>query len=73
MPLTDSITAEGAIDVRGIYPAPPGPDWGWRIQILPAAAELSIVMYNVHPEGQEDLAVRAVHGRGAEFAPPGGR
>ena len=27
--------ASGTIAVRGSYAAPPGPDWGWRIEIAP--------------------------------------
>jgi len=51
--------ASGTVDVRGSYPAPPGPDWGWRIQIRSTSArEFQIVMHNISPEGQEDLAVQ---------------
>ena len=48
-----------SVDLRGSYQAPPGPDWGWRIAIgSSSAAELRIVMHNISPEGQEDLAVQ---------------
>ena len=51
--------ANGAAHVRGSYEAPPGPDWGWRIAIRSVSAnELQIVMHNISPEGQEDLAVQ---------------
>ncbi len=51
--------AEGSVDLRGSYAAPPGPDWGWRIVIRSISAnELQIVMHNISPEGQEDLAVQ---------------
>jgi hypothetical protein len=55
----------GVIDVRGTYAAPPGPDWGWRIQIEAElqAGLLVLLMYNVHPDGKEDLAVQATHRR----------
>ena len=55
----------GAIAVRGSYPAPPGPDWGWRIDLEPASDALRIVMHNVSPDGQEELAVEG-HYRRAE-------
>jgi hypothetical protein len=59
-----AIDAAGAIDVRGSYAAPPGPDWGWRIVITPGAADtLQLAMYNITPEGDEDLAVRADYRR----------
>jgi hypothetical protein len=55
-----SIEAQGAINVRGSYEAPPGPDWGWRIVITPKSGKkLQIVMDNISPEGAEELAVRA--------------
>ncbi len=53
-------TAEaGTANVRGSYAAPPGPDWSWRIAIRSGSPnELQIVMHNISPEGQEDLAVQ---------------
>ena len=52
--------AEGAVDVRGSYAAPPGPDWSWQTVIRAGSAnELEVVMHNTSPEGQEDLAVQA--------------
>lgn len=56
--------ARGAIEVRGFYAAPPGPDWGWRTVVGPGAdGKLRMVMYNVSPDGAEDLAVEAVYTR----------
>jgi hypothetical protein len=55
-----SIDTQGAINIRGSYEAPPGPDWGWRIAITPKSGkELQIAMYNISPEGAEELAVQA--------------
>jgi hypothetical protein len=55
-----AIDPQGAIDIRGSYEAPPGPDWGWRIVITPKSGkELQLVMYNISPEGVEELAVQA--------------
>ena len=48
-----------AIELSGTYAAPPGPDWGWRIAVSSvSSAALQIVMHNISPEGQEDLAVQ---------------
>ncbi len=59
-----AIDSQGAIDIRGSYEAPPGPDWGWRIVITPKSGkELQLVMYNISPEGVEDLAVQADYKR----------
>ncbi len=56
---------DGALSVRGSYAAPPGPDWGWRIDIAPAdGGRLRVAMYNIWPEGKEDLAVKAEYSRG---------
>ena len=58
-------TARTAVfDLHGTYAAPPGPDWGWRITIRSgSASELQIIMHNISPEGQEDLAVQANYQR----------
>ena len=54
----------GIVDVRGHYPAPTGPDWGWRIVIaFEKDRELIMTMYNIAPDGQEALAVKAVYAR----------
>src|SRR3954447_22519485 len=39
----------GVIAVRGSYAAPPGPDWGWRIEIAPGAHALRITHTNIFP------------------------
>jgi hypothetical protein len=55
-----SVTAQGIIDLRGSYKAPPGPDWGWRIIITAGSCDtLQITMYNCSPDGTEELAVQA--------------
>jgi hypothetical protein len=47
-----------AIDVLGSYPAPSGPDWGWRTVIMPGGPDsLHMTMYNITPEAKEALAV----------------
>lgn len=56
--------ADGSATLLGSYEAPPGPDWGWRIVIRPVSSkELQIVMHNISPEGQEDLAVQSDYTR----------
>lgn len=56
---------DGAIVVRGSYAAPPGPDWGWRMVIGPGDGDtFRLVMYNISPDGQEELAVEASYTRG---------
>ena len=54
----------GSIIVRGTYAAPPGADWGWRIVLEPPDARtVRLVMYNVSPDGHEELAVEADYTR----------
>jgi hypothetical protein len=56
------IKENGSVDVRGQYQAPTGPDWGWRIVVEPQSENtLNLIMYNITPDGQEELAVRAVY------------
>ena len=58
MILKGGFTEQDTIDLLGSYPAPPGPDWGWRIVLsLPAPDTIKIVNYNVTPEGEEHLAI----------------
>jgi hypothetical protein len=55
-----------SLSVRGKYAAPPGPDWGWRIDVQPGGQTLRVVMHNVWPEeqgGKEELAVEAAYTR----------
>lgn len=57
--------SDGKLAVTGSYAAPPGPDWGWRIEITPEGeGGLVMVMYNIWPEGREDLAVESRYLRG---------
>lgn len=58
-----TIPEDGPFSVRGSYAAPPGPDWGWRIDVLPEGDTLRIVHYNVWPEGKEELAVESRYTR----------
>lgn len=50
---------DGAIDVAGSYPVPPGPDWGWRTRLEPGDSTLTLTMWNVTPDGQAEVAVVA--------------
>ena len=52
------------ISIRGSYAAPPGPDWGWKIEITPDRDQsLRLAMFNIWPEGKEELAVAAQYER----------
>lgn len=57
-PVQDS----GKLSVRGSYAAPPGPDWGWRIDVTPGD-DLRMEMVNIWPDGREDAAVEASYTR----------
>ncbi len=46
------------ITFKGFFKVPDSPDWGWRTDIdIENKDAFKINMYNVSPEGQEDLAV----------------
>lgn len=52
------------VNVRFAYPAPEGPDWGWRIAVCERpSGELVLQMTNVTPWGEEARAVRMVFRR----------
>lgn len=64
MPLTGPLTTSAALTARGSYPAPEGPDWGWRITIEhPTPDALIVRMHNIMPDGPEALAVEASYRR----------
>jgi len=53
-----------SLEVRGSYAAPPGPDWGWRTMVETAEEDaLRMLMYNVSPDGKEEMAVEASYRR----------
>ncbi len=55
---------DGSVTVVGSYAAPPEPDWGWRITVVPVdEASFKLVMHNITPDGEEALAVEAVYVR----------
>jgi len=58
-----SVELDGIVSVRGSYAAPPGPDWGWRIDLTSDGCKLRMVMFNIWPDGREDLAVEADYTR----------
>lgn len=61
-----------SISALGSWPAPPGPDWGWRIVVnAVSAGEFAILMYVITPDGAEGLAVEAKYSR-VGAAPPVG-
>lgn len=61
--LSGKVDERGAIDLRGNYEVPNHPDWGWRIVAGTSEGNLRIKMYNITPEGEEDLAVQSDYKR----------
>jgi Protein of unknown function (DUF1579) len=58
------VSENGGINVLGSYAAPPGPDWGWRVIIGPEDGQrLSVVMFNIDPDGREYFAVESIYTR----------
>jgi hypothetical protein len=54
---------DGVLSVTGQYSVPENPDWGWRTEIIPGDETFRYVMYNVSPDGVEDLAVETEFSR----------
>lgn len=52
-----SETESGGVNVKGHYKVEGHPEWGWRTEIEPGLSSFRYLMYNVSPEGEEDLAV----------------
>src|SRR5688500_5378796 len=62
---TGSRTASGDITLLASYPAPTGPDWGWKTIIRALGGDnLEILMYNIPPDGKEEIAVHDTYPRG---------
>jgi len=58
------INSRALLAVIGSYPAPPGPDWGWRTLLSQRpSGELVLQMINVTPWGEEHRAVLIVASR----------
>jgi len=50
----------GRVAALGSYPAPEGPDWGWRIVLgSDGPDELHLLMYNIAPDGAVYPAVES--------------
>jgi hypothetical protein len=50
-------TENGGVDIKGHYSVEGHPEWGWRTEIVPGDGSFRYLMYNVSPEGKEDIAV----------------
>jgi hypothetical protein len=58
MHLDGRLELDGRLNLLGSYPAPPDPDWGWRITIDPESPEsFRLRMFNIAPQGPEMIAV----------------
>ena len=52
-----TVDSGGRVSVLGQYTVPEHADWGWRTEIMPADTTFRYVMYNVSPDGVEEIAV----------------
>jgi hypothetical protein len=56
--LATGTLSDSGVTVTGSYAAPPGPEWGWRIDVLAESdRRWRLTMYNIPPGAQESLAV----------------
>lgn len=66
MSLGPGTRTETAVTATGSYAAPPGPDWGWRIELHATSPDALLVRhYNILPDGFEALAIEARYTRAA--------
>lgn len=62
MHCTGRMDGNGGITLEGAYAAPPGPDWGWRIELAYRPDDsLQMRMYNIPPGGDAAPAVEALY------------
>ncbi len=60
-----TVRKNGAIVVSGSYSVQSSPDWAWRTVIEATSGKaLQMVMYNISPDGREELAVQAIFTKG---------
>ncbi|MBN1297350.1 DUF1579 family protein [bacterium] len=61
MILKGGFTGQDKLDLIGQYAAPPGPDWGWRIELSALDEKtIRVITYNVTPGGDEQLAIEVI-------------
>jgi len=58
-----TILAGSAISIKGSYAAPPGPDWGWKIEIAPMGDSLRVMHTNIDPDEKAERAADGVYAR----------
>lgn len=64
MSFQGGVDPTGVVALKGVYAAPPGPDWGWEILIEPALqGAFRLSMYNIPPGEGKELAVEANYSR----------
>ena len=54
---------KGIIKLSGKYSVTDHPDWGWRIELHPKEDNLTLKMFNITPNGEEEWAVEATYER----------
>ncbi len=63
MHLKGTISEKGHLNFLGSYQVDDHPDWSWRIELDSHRGGLRIRMYNVSPDGGEELAVEGHYQR----------
>jgi hypothetical protein len=61
--VSDGTANDGIVSVKGFYKVAGHPDWGWRTDIIPADDSFKVIMYNVSPDGVEELAIETEYQR----------
>lgn len=61
MTFAGEVDDAGAVTVKGTYPAPEGPDWGWQITLVSGDGSWRLQMDNITPAGEAFLAVETIY------------
>jgi hypothetical protein len=57
MTSTGTVDADGRVSVLGSYEAGPDERWGWRTELQLQGAELTLLAFNITPQGDEYPAI----------------
>jgi hypothetical protein len=57
------IDDRGRVEVCGYYSVPDNQDWGWRTEIVTDPQRFQVSMFNVSPDGKEDITVESIYTR----------
>ena len=58
-----TIDSLGSVDVKGAYSAPDNTESEWRIELISGSSSFQINMFNISPNGEEEIVVESTYSR----------